>query len=310
MNVINAWLNANILHIVAIAAGLAIRWGAMQFLATATKSTAGGKSSGGPHGGTLGGGGGGGGRGKKWNKTRVIKFMTLLFVFVAGLMLAYGTYPLAAWVLGWGGTFGGIVATITGVLTIAAGWHALHGGAGLVHDMTDGTPDDEAFNSAFWVPTLIPLGWAALVGLFTEQRGMSNFLAAVAISIVTAIYAHKIMRRAYDAQGHHGLWMYFAFMVSGFVGVIHVVALAYINQAIGEYLPPWAAILARSAFAITAVVLLIAGLGDWIRDRIPEKWSQLAAAYSVPVIAVGGAWVFGLGDTANDSLNIVFGSLR
>lgn len=291
----NEWLNAHWLHIAAIAFGFALRWGAMSFMANATAETKGKKPDASarktPEG--------------KWNKARIIKFLTLFFVFCAGLMLAYGAYPLAQWAIGWTGTLGGIASSILGVATIAAGWHALHGMVALGHDMVDGTPDKEAFGAALWVPTTLPLGWAALVGLFTNPRGVATGLAVVAVSLVTAVYAHKILNKMHNAKGHYGFWMYLSTIICIFVGIAHIPALIYLNDLAGA-LPEWATWLARSGAVIAGVLFFLIGLGDWLRDRIPEKWTQWAAMYTIPVFTVLGVSVATLSANAESSLTTIF----
>lgn len=291
------WLNAHYLQLAAIAVGFLFRWGASQFLANANKgggnNTAGGQSA--P-----------GGRKSRWNKARITKFVALFFYFVAGLLFAYGAYPLAQWLVSWGSGLGSWASIIFGVVTIAAGWHALHGLVGLVHDMSDGTPDDEAFKAAFMVPTTMPLGWAALVGLFTNPRGAATGVAVVAVSIVTVIYAHKILNKVNNAQGHYKLWMYFATFICALVGFIHIPALIYVNDLAGAYLPEWAAWLARLIVAAIGFVLVMVGSADLIRDWIPEKWTQRAAMYSIPVFTVLGVAWSQLTANAETSLTTIF----
>ncbi len=299
---VNAWLNAHYLHLIAIGAGFALRWGAMQFMANATapskrKNTKDGASSAPAP------------KNKKWHKARIIKFFTLIFVVAAGLLLAYGAYPFATWAVSWGGNLGGIASALFGTATIAAGWHALKGLVTLAHDLTDGTPDDEAFDAGFWVPTMIPLGWASLIGLFTNPRGVSTGLACVAVSVITAAYAHKILKKTHAAQGHYGMWMYVSTIICVFVGLVHIPALAYLNQAIGDYLPEWACWLLRAVLIAAAVVFLVAGLGDWFRDRIPERWSQWAAMYTIPVFSVLTVSIATLQSDATTSLHTIFGVL-
>lgn len=301
----NEWLNANYIHIIAVAAGIAIRWAAMRFLAEAKRSSSRSRKGGG----TFDGAGGGGRSGGKWNKDRVIKFMTLFFVFCAGLILAYGLYPLALWIIGWGEGLGGVIAIIFGVATLAAGWHSMYGMVALIHDMTDGTPDDEAFSAGFLVPTTIPLGWAALSALFANPRGAGTGWAVVAVSAVTVIYAHKILKRVYAAQGHERLWMWFGFAVSIFVGIVHIAALAYLNQMAGEYLPEWLAWTIRAGMVIAGVVLLVVGLAD-IFDWTPEQWSHRAAMYTIPTFTVLAASLATMQANAADQLDTVFGVFR
>lgn len=289
----NEWLNAHWIHAAAMLAGFALRWGAMQFMANATgNGRSGGKQSG-PTGETKG---------------KVIKYFTLFFVFLAGLMLAYGAYPLAIWAIGWGGTLGGIAGIVLGVATLWAGWHALHGLIALVHDMVDGIPDKEAFSAGFWVPTTLPLGWAALAALFTNPRGVATGLACVAVSVVTALYAHKILRKTHNAKGHYGVWMYLSTIICVLVGIAHIPALIYLNDAAGTYLPEWGAWLLRTGMVVAAFIFLMIGLGDWLRDRIPEKWTQWAAMYTIPTFVVLGVSVATLQADATTSLTRIFGA--
>lgn len=293
----NEWLNAHYLQLGAILLGFAFRWGASQFLANATKT---------------GKGGGGNaaqassGKGGKWNKARITKFIALFFYIAAGCLFAYGAYPLAQWLIGWGSGVGSWISVVFGVVTIAAGWHALHGLVGLVHDMTDGTPDDEAFKAAFMVPTTIPLGWAALVGLFTNPRGAATGVAVLAVSLVTAIYAHKILTKAHSAQGHYRLWMYFATVICAFVGFAHIPALIYLNDFAGGHFPEGLVWLLRMAVVAAGALFVMIGLGDLLRDWIPEKWSQWAAMYSIPVFTVLGVTWASLTANAETGLTTVF----
>ena len=310
----NEWLNAYYPHILAIAAGFAARWGALKFMANATAPSAarggdGGRGGAVPGGGMPGGPGGGRGKKRKWTKERVIKFITLAFVGFAGCLLAYGLFPLAQWVINWGSTVGGIASTVFGVGTLIAGWHSMYGVLALGHDMTDGTPDDEAFNAIFMIPTTTPLGLVALAELFTNPRGVTTGLAVIAVSIVSAIYAHKILKKAHSAEGHYRMWMYIATAVSAFVGVVHIPALAYLNQLAGGYLPEWLAWTLRGVLVIAAGIFLMVGLGDWIRDWTPEKWSQWGAMYTIPVFTVLIASVATLGSNAATALGWVFGAI-
>ncbi len=289
----NEWLNANYQYLIAIGVGFLFRWGASQFLANATKTGKGGNK------------GGSAGTGK-WNKERIIKFIALFFYILAGLLFAYGALPLAQWLVGWGEGLGSWLSVIFGVLTIAAGWHALHGLVGLGHDMTDGVPDDEAFKAAFMIPTTLPLGWAALVGLFTNPRGVASGVAVVAVSIVTAIYAHKILKKVHSAKGHYRMWMYIATIICVFVGIAHVPALAYLNDAAGSYLPEWAVWMLRLSLVAAGAVFFVIGLGDLFRDWIPEKWSQWAAMYTIPTFTVLAVSWATLQSNAETSLNTIF----
>jgi hypothetical protein len=305
---VNEWLNANYPYLIAIAAGFAFRWAAGQFLSNATKG--GGKGPGGGAGNAgPGGGGATGGKKSRWGKSRIVKFIALIFYVIAGLLFAYGALPAAQWVIGWGTGFGGWVAVVAAVLAIAAGWHALHGLVGLGHDMTDGTPDDEAFKAAFMIPTTVPLGGAALIELFTNPRGQAaTGVAVVAISLITALYAHKILKKTHAAQGHYGLWMWISTIICIFVGLVHIPALIYLNQIAGDYLPEWAVWLVRAGLVISGVIFAVIGFGDLIRDWIPEKWSQWAAMYTIPTFTVLAVSLVTLQSNAATSLNTVFGA--
>lgn len=291
----NAWLDAHWMHIAAMICGVVLRWGALQFMGNATGKSRGGAAQGGAP-----------GDGK--TKGRVIKYITLFFMVVAGLLLAFGAYPIAQWLIGWGTGLAGWISVVFGVATLWAGWHALHGLVALVHDMVDGTPDKEAFTAAFWVPTTLPLGWAALSELFTNPRGVANGLACLAVSIVSAIYAHKILGKTHKAQGHYGIWMYLSTVICIFVGIAHIPALIYANSWIGGHLPEWAAWLLRVGMLLAGVVFFMIGLGDWLRDRIPEKWSQWAAMYTIPTFTVLSVSAATLQADAGTSLNTIFGA--
>ncbi|WP_033338950.1 hypothetical protein [Catenuloplanes japonicus] len=304
------WFNSHAWHIAAIIAGFGIRWFAMQFLATATKASlrAGAGRAGQPGTGQAGGTATAT-KSKKWNKLRVIKTMTLALVVASGLALAYGTIPAAQWVISWGSGFGGIVAAIFGVLSVVAGWRAIESGAQLVHDLSDGTPDDAAFNAGFWIPTLVPIGWAAIVALFTSAEGVTNLVSAIIISAITIFYGHRILKQAHNAAGHKPLWMYYAFIVSIFIGLVHIVAFAYIDTGIAAYLGSGLLIILRVVFAVTAIGFLIAGAGDWIRDFIPEKWSQWAAMYAIPILFVLPQAVYAdIQNRGQDTITVIFGA--
>ncbi|MFI5938113.1 hypothetical protein [Actinoplanes sp. NPDC051494] len=290
----NEWLNAHYIQIAAIIVGFAFRWGAGQFLGNANRGGKGSAPS------------GPGGKSSKWNKSRIVKFIALFFYFAAGLLFAFGAYPLAQWVVGWGTGVGSWVSVIFGVVALAAGWHSLSGGVGLIHDMTDGTPDDEAFKAAFLIPTTIPLGWAALVGLFTNPRGVATGVAVVAVSVVTAIYAHKILKRAHTAAGHQKLWMWFATIVSAFVGFAHIPALIYLNDLAGGHLPEWLVWMLRIGLVTAGALFAMIGIGDLLRDWTPEKWSQWAAMYAIPVFTVLAVTWSQVTANAETSLNTIF----
>lgn len=299
----NHWLNAHYTYLIAVAVGFAFRWGAGQFLANANApSKVKGRAN------ATQNGGGPDGKSGKWNKSRITKFVALFFFFASGLLFAYGALPLAKWLVGWGGGLAGWVSVIFSVLTLTAGWHALHGLIGLVHDMTDGTPDDEAFKAAFMVPTTLPLGWAALAGLFTHPRGVATGVGVVAVSVVTAVYAHKILKKTHAAKGHYRAWMILSTIICAFVGVVHIAALAYLNQAAGDYLPEWTVWMLRTGLVAAGVIFAMVGLGDLVRDWIPEKWSQWAAMYTIPVFTVLTVSVATLQSNATTSLHTVFGA--
>ncbi|WP_045740841.1 hypothetical protein [Actinoplanes rectilineatus] len=291
------WLNAHYLQLAAIAVGFLLRWGAGQFLANATKTGKGGAPRNGQD---------GGGKKSRWDKTRITKFVALAFYFASGCLFAFGAYPAAQWVVSWGGGLGSWVSVIFGVLTLAAGWHSLHGLVGLVHDMTDGTPDDEAFKAAFLVPTTIPLGWAALVGLFTNPRGAATGVAVLAVSVVTALYAHKILKKTHAAQGHYKLWMWFSTIICWFVGFAHIPALIYLNDFAGAHLPEGVAWLLRIVVVASGVLFAMVGLGDVLRDWTPEKWSQWAAMYSTPIFSVLSVAVAMATASAETGLTTIF----
>lgn len=294
---INSWLNAHYLAIGFILAGLAFRWAAGQFLANATKG-----------GGDRGGQNPGGGKKSKWNKSRIIKFVALVFYFAAGLCFAVGAYPFAKWLTGFMAGLGSWLSIAAALAILAAGWHSLNGLIGLVHDMSDGTPDDEAFKAAFAIPTTLPLGWAALVGLFTNPRGVATGVAVVGVSLITAIYAHKILKKTHSAQGHYGAWMYVSTIICVFVGLAHIPAMIYLNAMAGDYLPEWAAWLARGVLVVAGIIFFVIGLGDWLRDRIPEKWTQWAAMYTIPTFTVLTVSVATLSANAGNSLHVLMGA--
>lgn len=294
------WLNTHVWFGVFMVSGFVIKF-AVQ-LALSKADGAGGERGGGPR-------GTGGGKSKKWNSSRVKKFIALAVVFASGLLEAVGALPLIHWLVNFGTGAGGWVSILAGVATLAAGWWSLYGLVALVHDMSDGTPDDKAFTAAFLVPTTLPLGWVALGGLFGNPRGYATGLAAIAVTVITAIFAHKIINFALHAKGHYAWWMWVVFIVSAWVGVVHIPALAYANEWVGNHLPPFAVVIVRSAAVLAAIVLVILGAAD-LSNKIPEKWAHWAAMYSTPVFLVLVVTVATFQSNAAHSLDILFGVLQ
>jgi hypothetical protein len=241
------------------------------------------------------------------------KWASFVLYILGGLALAVGMIPLVNWLVGAGaGSIGGqLISGFAAVVTLALGWHAIALLVSMIRDLADHSPDHEARTAALWVPTLLPIGGAAVWQLVQNPQGIGQGITAAAMGIVTLIYAGMIVKRADKAgKDHKSKWNWFAFGVYVIAGLVIIPLVAYADTALIAHLPGPVAGLVRLGLGLAGLGMVLAGLGDILVDRVPDQFARAGARFGIALTFVFGGigWAAMTGATADGAsfLNGVF----
>lgn len=235
------------------------------------------------------------------------RWASFVIYIISGVALAIAMVPLVIWLIG---KLGSVGTFFVGTATLALGWHAIAMITSVIRDLFDKVPDHEARTGALWIPTLVPVGFAAVVALLRNPQGLGQGLTAAAMALVTVLYAYMIVKRMDAAQEHKNKWNWAAFAVLVLAGITVVPLYAYADTALISHLPGPIATLVRVVVGLLAVSALIAGIADIWFDSVPHKFARAAAVFGLPgVLVFGGiAWTAITGATQDGAsmLNGVF----
>jgi hypothetical protein len=225
-------------------------------------------------------------RGKKF-----ARWATFVIMVVAGLCLAVATLPIVRWLTGLGSTggFGAVVGNIGAIVALALGWHGVAMAVSVARDLSDTVPDEEARKGALWIPTMLPAGAAAVVGLLQNPAGLGRGVTAAIMAAITLIYVFMIVKRALSAQKHQSFWLWFAFAVSFIGGLVMIPLIAYIDTTVVQgWLPAQMRGPVRIIAGVVGLCSVGAGIYDIVCDGVPNKWARSAAVYGMALTFVFG----------------------
>lgn len=238
--------------------------------------------------GSAGGGGGSSG------KVQFAKWMIVALFLAAGLAFSWGAVPMANAAFDWldGRLSGWLSAILTGVL-LWGGWHAISGLVGLVRDLLDKEPDEQARTSALTIPTLLPLGGSAWWELMSNPQGASTFVGAAIASALSAYYMHRIWQKVEKAKTGQGAWSWIIVVAAFVVGAVHVPLLIYINGFLPTMISNNDVVTGiRIFFGLVWFVLLAWFVGDCVRDlKKPELPTFAFMMYGPSTVFVFGAFL-------------------
>jgi hypothetical protein len=240
------------------------------------------------------------------------RWASFIIYIIGGLALAVAMIPTINWLVGLGGRAGlsAVVGNLTAIVTLALGWHAVAMLVSMIRDLADKQPDHEARSAALWVPTLLPIGGAAVFQLLQNPQGVGQGITAAIMGIITLIYAGMIVKRADAASEHKTKWNWFAFSVLLLAGIVIIPLVAYVDTALINQLPSALKGIIRVALGLAGLGLIVAGVADiWI-DRVPDQYARTAARVGIALVFVFGGigWQAMVGATADGAsfLNGVF----
>lgn len=220
------------------------------------------------------------------------RWATFAIMVLAGLCLAVGMVPVVGWLTGLGsaGGFGAVVGNIGAIITLAFGWHGVAMAISVARDLADGVPDEEARKGALWIPTLLPAGGAAVVGILQNPQGLGRGITAAIMGLITLVYVFMIAKRALAAQKHQVFWKWFAFVISIVGGLVMVPLIAYMDTAIVQgFLPGAFQTPVRIIAGLFGLCALAAGAWDIVCDGAPDKFARAAATYGLGLTFVFGS---------------------
>lgn len=250
--------------------------------------------------------------GKEHGK-KFARWATFAIMVLAGLCLAVGMVPIVGWLTGLGsaGGFGAVVGNIGAIITLAFGWHGVAMAISVARDLADGVPDEEARKGALWIPTLLPAGAAAVVGLLQNPQGLGRGITAAIMGLVTLVYVFMIVKRALAAQKHQTFWLWFAFVISIVGGLVMVPLIAYMDTAIVQgFLPAQFQTPVRVIAGVFGVCAIGAGAWDIVCDGVPNKFARAGATYGLGLTFVFGALaIAAISGNATDGASFLNGVL-
>jgi hypothetical protein len=209
---------------------------------------------------------------------------------IGGLALAVTMVPLIRWLVALGSRSGltALVGNVSAIAFLALGWHAIAMIVTMIRDLADKTPDHEARTAALWVPTLLPIGGAAVFQLLRNPQGIGQGLTAAIMGVITLVYVFMIVKRADSASNHKNQWSWFSFGVMILGGLVIIPMLAYVDTALISKLPGSIATLFRVGLGLSALGAIVAGIFDIWCDGVPNKFARTAAIWGL-----GGVLIFG-----------------
>lgn len=228
---------------------------------------------------------------------------------IAGLVLGVALYRVMSWLTSLSGA-GAVLGAIGSIIALTLGWQAVKMLVAMFRDLADGKPDAEARKAALWVPTLIPAGWAAVVGLVSNPRGLGGGIVAAIMGAITLGYCFSIIKEALKSKKHQKAWLWFAAAVSLLAGLVLITLIAYIDDALSNWLSGGAMGSLRVIGGAIGAALGVAAIADFV-DKRPDEHVRRFAMFGLPLLYLFGslmaAW---LGDNASSGLDLISGSIK
>jgi hypothetical protein len=229
------------------------------------------------------------GRSAKERGKNFARWSAFGFYVVGGAALAVAMVPLLNWVMAQGAAIG----NVTAIVALALGWHAVAMITSVTRDLFDKTPDHEARSGALWIPTFVPIGFAAVVKVVQNPQGLGQGLTAAIMALITLIYVYKIVKRADQAKEHKNVWNWVCFGVCFLGGLVLVPLIAYIDTMIGGVLPGVVANIVRVGVGLLGLVLVAGGVYDIWCDGEPHKKARAGALAGLGITLVYGGIAWG-----------------
>ena|SRR5690242_2766422 len=207
-----------------------------------------------------------------------------------GLVLGYALHGVVAWLVGLGGLFGGVIGSVGALIALAFGWHAVYLAVALIRDVADQRPDEDARKAALWIPTFLPAGWSAVLGIAEHPRGIGTGLVAAIMAGITVVYVMKIVKAALASKNHRKAWSWFLVPITLLAGLVMIPLVAYIDGFGAEYLPGPVMLIARLVLGAMGIALLIGAIAD-VCDHVPDAYMRTFLVAGVPLLFVYGALI-------------------
>lgn len=240
--------------------------------------------------------------------SRVLLWLTWLVTVLCGLVLGWALYGLVGWLTSVGGV-GGVIGSIGGLVALAMGWHGMWSLVACIRDVADGQPDDDARKAALWVPTTLPAGWHAVMGIVMHPRSLSSGITDVIMVVITMVGTHLVVKAALKANKGRTAWMWFAAAVCLLAGIVATPLVLYLDGLLAQYLPHTWLISARVIAGAFGFALLLAAIKD-ITDKVPDQYVRTFLRAGLPLLITCGAVTFTtIAGHATDGAQILTGSM-
>lgn len=218
------------------------------------------------------------------------RWASFIVYAIGGVALAIAMVPTITYLVSLGGRSGlsALVGNTTAIAFLALGWHAVAMIVSMIRDLADGQPDHEARSAALWVPTLLPLGGAAVMQVLQNPQGLGQGITAALMGLITLIYSGVIVKRADAASNHKSKWNWFSFGVFALAGLVIIPLFTYVDSALIVQLPSIFRFVLRLCLGLAGIGLVIAMAADLWVDRTPDAYARVGARVGVALMVVFG----------------------
>jgi hypothetical protein len=228
---------------------------------------------------------------------------------VCGLMLGWALHDVMLWLTGLRGP-AVVVGQLGAIIAMLLGWHAVAMLVALIRDLADGRPDREARSAALWVPTFVPAGWAAVIGLISNPRSLGSGIVSAILAGITIGYCIRIVKTALQGRTGAVAWRWFAAGVCLLAGVVMIPLIAYMDATLAGWVSPATMTIIRAAGGVTGAALFVAAIAD-IADRRPDQHVRNALMYGMPLLFLLGSWaVSAISGGAGNGLELLTGTVQ
>lgn len=249
---------------------------------------------------------------KKERGRPVARWAAFIVYAIGGFCLAGALIPIMLRItrLGALGGLAALVGNVGAIIALALGWQGAAMVTAVIRDLFDKVPDHQARSGALWIPTLLPVGGTAVVGVVQNPQGLGQGLTAAIMGGITLTYVFMIVKRMDGATNHKIVWNWAAFAVCFLGGLVMVPLIAYTDTALLVHLPADIRTIVRVGVGLSGLAAVGAGIFDIYCDGAPNKLARTGATYGLGVTLVFGAiaWSALLGNAADGAgvLNGVF----
>lgn len=241
---------------------------------------------------------------------------------ICGLVLGWALAFVVTWLTSGGPGAKGVIGSIFAIPAVLFGWHAVYLLVGMIRDLADRKPDEDARKAALWVPTLLPGGIQAVVATISHPQGVVTGVIAAVIAMITVVYAHRIVGAALSGSGdkpakgrtaRQNAWCWFAAAVCFLGGLMTLPLVLYTDVVVSHIIPPGQVgllVASRFLLGVVGVALLIAAVSD-MKDRVPDQHVRRFLSYGLPfLLAFGGIAInTGISTASNGGQNLI-GSVK